>query len=101
MTPQDKRYNEYREACAKVDGFVPENRRMTCGNLVCEFSTKTEPPAYLLDGEIDAVVRKLSVPAVQSYHENLCKLRLDGIAFRARPEQKAEALCRTLIGWVL
>ena len=111
MTPNDKRYDQYRRKCAKIHGTfktdIPVMEHYYGGNdqqIGVRESRMDELPTYLDDASIDAVVRKLDGKQVSSYVSELN----DGFSisdiedavemFRATPEQKSEALCRTLMG---
>lgn len=111
MTPTDKRYDEYRMKCADVDGILKiytADDGVLRGNYKPDdlryFQIDIRVPTYLDDASIDAVVRKLDDKKLKVYWTELLKIILpSGLGniqeiLKATPEQKAEALARTLIG---
>ena len=116
MTPQDKRYEEYRRKCAEIMGHkpcrVPSQSKGDPGPRGWTDSMGREGwkainrlPTYLDDASIDAVVRKLDDSQCWEYYNALVSM-FDASKgqpayvkmHRATAEQKAEALCRTLMG---
>lgn len=97
MTYFDKRYDEYRRKCAEIDGWTVKEIWSTALPVKC---FRSEVPSYLDDASIDAVVRKLDYNQLILYSFSLEDITGNqGLwLLRATPEQKAEALCRTLIG---
>ena len=100
MKTKDEQHLEYRIKCAEIDGYknLHTNKIGWCVEMINEPHEYKHTPDYLDDASIDAVVRKLRESQLQAYWENLervCKKNCCEL-LRATPEQKAEAMRRTL-----
>ena len=112
MTPfnaQHKDYPAYRQKCAEICGW----KLITGDAKVVDYWLSPDGkstdarfnmiPTYLDDASIDAVVRKLDDRQLFDYSDNLIEVMGDDFRcsqhiHKATEEQKAEALCRTLMG---
>ena len=111
MTPQDKRYPEYQRLCTEI--MELENVTYVDGVLSHGRSSLSPAPTYL-DASIDAVVRKLDNDSKYLYFDCLTlaisteeewadqtqagEQKRFIKCLTALPEQKAEALSRTIMG---